>query len=82
MQMKVCTICGAPIVCTLRRADLYFYIEEGEVKRDTNPDLWEDTPFLFHCSNDMEHPLILDSKWCDEFEQEITKKIVEVKLHA
>lgn len=82
MQMKVCKICGGAIVCTYQREDLYFYIEDGKVKRDTNPDLWAGYPFVFHCSNDREHPIVLDSSWCDEFEKEISKMIVEVKLNV
>ena len=82
MKQKTCPVCGAAIVCTYQREDLYFYIERRQVKRDTNPDLWADDPFVFHCSNDKEHPVILDEKWCQEFEKEIAKLLVEVKLNA
>jgi len=82
MKHQVCKICGAQIVCTYQREDLYFYIEEGVVKRDKNPDLWADHPFLFHCSNDKEHPIILDADWCKEFENEIAKAVTEVKLNV
>lgn len=82
MKHNVCKICGSQISCTYQRDDLYFYIEDGEVKRDTNPDLWAGYPFVFHCSNDKEHPVVLDTKWCEEFEQEISKLIVEVKLNV
>ena len=82
MTPKKCPICDGDIVCTYQREDLYFYIEGGEVKRDTNPDLWSGYPFVFHCSNDKEHPIVLDTDWCEEFEREISKLIVEVKLNV
>jgi len=82
MTPKYCPICGAEIVCTYKRDDLYFYVIGDKVARDTNPDLWADYPFVFHCSNDKEHPVVLDTQWCEEFEKEISKLIVEVKLNV
>jgi hypothetical protein len=82
MKPKKCPICGADIVCTLKRQEHYFYIENEKVERDTNEDLWFDGPFHFHCSNDKEHPIILDEKWCEEFEGEIAKNLMEVKLYV
>ena len=82
MKQMTCPVCKANIVCTYQREDLYFYIEKRKVVRDENPDLWADHPFVFHCSNDKEHPVILDAKWCEEYEQEIAKLLVEVKLNV
>jgi hypothetical protein len=82
MKQKLCPICKSPIVCTYQREDLFFYIEKRQVKRDENPDLWADHPFVFHCSNDKEHPVILDTDWCNEFENEIAKVVTEVKLNV
>ena len=82
MKNKLCPVCGSEIVCTYNREDLYFYIVSEKVVRDTNPDLWADDPFHFHCSNDKEHPIILDTKWCEEFESEIARVVTEVKLNV
>lgn len=82
MKHKVCKVCGSQLVCTYQREDLYFYIENGIVVRDNNPEIWAGYPFVFHCSNDREHPVILDTEWCEEFEREISKLMVEVKLNA
>ena len=79
MKQVFCKTCGAPIVCTLKRSDLYFYIEDGKVIRDTNPDFWEDDPFLLHCSEDIEHPVSYTSEWREEFETEIAKVLTEAK---
>lgn len=56
MKQFFCPVCKAPIVCSYRRPDLYFYQDENDnVVRDTNDLLHGIDPYLhFHCSNDME----------------------------
>lgn len=79
MKNKQCPVCGADIVCIVRKDDLYFYIEDEKVKQDTNPDIWAMTPFDYHCSDNYEHVILLDVEWCQEFEKEISKHNTGVK---
>lgn len=76
MEQKKCKVCGGNINCTIKRADLYFYINDnGEVVRDENPDLWEYDPVWLHCENDREHEIDIDAAWRDQFLEKIYKKI-------
>lgn len=76
MEQSKCKVCGGNIVCTVRRANLYFYInEKGKVERDENPDLWEYDPIHFHCENDKEHEISIDEKWKNKFIEKIYKNI-------
>jgi hypothetical protein len=60
-----CPECGAPVVCTIKRAELYFYIDsEGKVTRDSNPDPWDnDNDIIVHIILLMKFVLILSGKW-------------------
>jgi len=89
MKERNCNKCGGQLVCTYTKEDLYFYIDEnGNVTRDTNPDLWGGG-ITFHCSNDTSHDIMPQpgeedynefEAWRQEFENKINKIIVEENL--
>jgi hypothetical protein len=80
MKQFFCPVCKAPIVCSFRRPDLYFYQDENDnVVRDTNEDLIHGIKSYchFHCSDDMEDDIkALDNltefiEWKKEFNASI-----------
>lgn len=59
IKPRDCPVCGGPIMFTYVRPSFEFYIEDGEIVRDTNKDLWDGKdPYLeFRCINDLTHDL-------------------------
>jgi hypothetical protein len=74
VEQSKCKVCGGNITCTIKRADLHFYIDEnGNVRQDNNPDLWEYDPVWFHCENGREHEIDIDLLWRDQFLERVYK---------
>lgn len=59
MKQFLCPKCQAPIVCTIKRQELYYYQDENDnIVRDTNQDYDSNvTYFHFQCSNNSEDNL-------------------------
>jgi hypothetical protein len=76
VEQRQCKVCGGNIVCTLKRSNLYFFIDkDGCVARDDNPDYWEMSPIQFHCENDMEHDIEIEEEWKEKYEEKIYRLI-------
>jgi hypothetical protein len=77
MKQKFCPECGEPIVCSIERPDLYFYIDTtGKVRIDGNPNIWFNRT-VFHCSSDFSHDL--SSLFSDEETEWETEFLERVK---
>ena len=84
IRSRDCPICGGEIMFTYVRPDFTFYINEGEIERDSNNDLLEGKdPYLkFRCVNDDLHDIntpqegrLPDSM--QDWIEEVTKKFYE-----
>lgn len=76
MEKRKCKVCGGDIVCIIKRAELYFYInDKGNVMRDENPELWEYNPIKFQCEHDNEHEIEADEEWKEKFKEKVYRLI-------
>lgn len=55
MENRKCGECGGDVALRLQISDRDFYIENGEIKEDTNA--WFETTFVAHCMEDFEHDI-------------------------
>jgi hypothetical protein len=85
-RSRNCPTCGEPIFFSYVTPVMDFYIEDEEIKRDSNNQIFSDGPELeFYCSFDREHdimkPSLVDatlfeqSKWEDIVRGEFYEKI-------
>jgi hypothetical protein len=58
IEQKKCAECGGDIVVRYQISDRDFYIEDGEIKEDTNT--YFEPTFVFHCIEDFEHDIMKD----------------------
>jgi hypothetical protein len=82
IEQKKCAECGGDIVVRYQINDRDFYIEDGEIKEDTNA--YFEPTFVFHCIEDFEHDITKDltKEQIDELEEweETFLKILEEKF--
>jgi len=76
MEQRKCPICDSNIICKIKRAELYFYIDkEGFVRMDNNPDLFEYDPIQFQCESSPDHNIEIEKEWKEEFREKIYRLI-------
>lgn len=77
-----CPECGGSITCIIERPDLYFYIDNGAVKRDKETDLITNN-IVFICSYDSTHlvekAISENPNWECEFLEKIKNILMEEK---
>ena len=79
MRKRYCVECGGEIMITRRVPERSWTIGEENFDRADN-NITDDPDIIFHCENDLEHDIGIDSpsfdRWQDEILDEYHRKIV------